>query len=66
MIPLESILKTRYALKCDKANDGQYMLEMYLANMTKKCCNVRYRIILTDVNMPRMDGIEASEKIFQN
>ena len=42
------------------------MLEMYLANMTKKCCNVRYRIILTDVNMPRMDGIEASEKIFQN
>jgi len=24
---------------------------------------VRYRIVLTDINMPRMDGIEASEKI---
>ena len=38
---------------------------MYLQNMTKTCCDVRYRLILTDINMPRMDGIEAAEKIFQ-
>jgi len=37
---------------------------MYLANMQKTCCEVRYRIVLTDINMPRMDGIEASERIF--
>jgi len=32
--------------------------------MQKSCCNVHYRIILTDIDMPRMDGIEASERIF--
>jgi len=61
MIPLEAILNNTYGLKVDKANDGKQELDMYIANMTKTCCNVRYRIILTDINMPRMDGIEAAE-----
>ena len=39
------------------------MLKMYLDNMHKTCCDVRYRIVITDINMPRMDGIEASERI---
>ena len=64
MIPLEQILNNTYGLTCDKAKDGKEELDMYIANMTKKCCNARYRIILTDINMPRMDGIEASEQIF--
>ena len=41
------------------------MLTMYNANMQKKCCNVRYRIILTDQEMPKMNNIEASERIFK-
>jgi CheY-like chemotaxis protein len=60
MIPLEAILNNIYGLKVDKAQDGKQELEMYIANMTKTCCDVRYRIILTDINMPRMDGIEAA------
>lgn len=64
MIPVEQILTSDYGLKCDKANDGEIMLKMYLDNMEKTCCDVHYRIILTDINMPRMDGIEASERIF--
>ena len=63
MIALESVFENDYGLKCDKANDGKTMLNMYLANMQKTCCDIRYRIVLTDINMPRMDGIEASEKI---
>ncbi len=50
-------------MKCDKANNGQAALKMYLENMQKTCCDVRYRIVITDINMPRMDGIEASERI---
>lgn len=64
MIPLEQIFNT-YGLICDKAHDGVQEVEMYYQNMKKTCCDVRYRIILTDINMPRMDGIEAAERIFQ-
>ena len=52
-----------FGLKCDKANDGVQEVDLYMANMNKTCCDVRYRLILTDINMPRMDGIEASERI---
>lgn len=65
MIPIETIFNDEHGLKCDKANDGQALLMMYLNNMQKKCCDVHYRIILTDINMPRMDGIEASERILK-
>ena len=65
MIPLENILVHTYGLTVDKAKDGFEELNMYLENMNKKCCDVHYRIILTDINMPRMDGIEASQRIFE-
>ena len=64
MIPLEQILSNEYHLRCDKASNGCEFLQMYLENMQKTCCNVRYRILLTDINMPQMDGVEASEQIF--
>ena len=36
---------------------------MYLENMTKTCCESRYRMILTDIGMPVMDGCEAAVRI---
>ena len=31
--------------------------------MTKECCDVRYRCIFTDINMPEMDGITEARHI---
>lgn len=64
MISIEHIFADQYGLRCDKVSDGQSMLTMYMESMQKTCCDYRYRIILADINMPRMDGIEASERIF--
>ena len=36
---------------------------MYLKSMTKTCCNVRYKVIFTEIKMPLMDGITAAKKI---
>ena len=38
---------------------------MYMANAEKICCDVRYRLVLTDIQMPVMDGIKAAKLIRQ-
>ena len=47
----------------DKAENGKVALEMYCHSMQKTCCDIRYKVILTDINMPVMDGITSAHKI---
>ena len=68
LTPLEQIFANDYNLRCDKVanNDGEMLLNMYVRNIQKTCCGVHYRIILmTDINMPRMDGLELVRKVRQ-
>ena len=33
--------------------------------MEKDCCDVKYKLIMTDLNMPNMDGFAAAEHILK-
>jgi CheY-like chemotaxis protein len=35
----------------------------FIANMQKTCCDLRYKLVLTDLNMPVMDGFDAARLI---
>lgn len=65
LIPLELILKEMFGLSVDKAMNGQEAVNMYAANLAKKCCDKRYKLVLMDLNMPIMDGYEATVQIIQ-
>jgi CheY-like chemotaxis protein len=65
LIPLELILKEMFQITVDRALNGQEALNMFQKNIMKKCCTLRYKLILMDLNMPVMDGYEAIEKILR-
>eukprot|EP00347_Sterkiella_histriomuscorum_P005052 403358085 len=66
LITLEFMLKDQSELIVDKANNGLEAVEMFKSNLlNKECCNQHYRLILMDLNMPVMDGYEATDQIIQ-
>lgn len=66
LIPLKYMISCDLKLSFDEADDGDVAFDLYKKNMAKKCCSVRYNIILTDINMPRMDGISMTQKILNH
>ena len=63
LIPLKAIMENAFGQTCDVASDGSMAVDLYLRSMTKTCCNKRYKLILTDIQMPTMDGIAEAKSI---
>ena len=60
LIPLEEMLLRNLGESVDKAMNGKEAVDMYITNLNKTCCSVRYELILMDLNMPIMDGYEST------
>lgn len=65
LLCLEDILKNQFELKCETASNGQIALEMFEKNMKKMCCQYKYKMVITDINMPIMDGYQLAENIIK-
>ena len=62
-IALKLIIFDLFRLSCDVAANGEIAVEMFKLGFDKQCgCADRaYRIIFMDLNMPILDGFEASK-----
>lgn len=65
LMMLQQMLQQEFDLKADEAQDGLIEIEMYQKNLSKTCCDSRYRLILTDINMPNLDGLEAAVQVLE-
>lgn len=65
VVPLRMILKTKYDVQIDRAENGKIGADMYKANAEKTCCTNYYKLIFMDINMPVMDGYQSTEAIFK-
>ena len=62
LFPLEMILQG-FGLFSEKASGGQEAIDRFIANRKKKCCKVKFQLVLMDLNMPEVDGFKATTKI---
>mmetsp|Transcript_4123 Transcript_4123/g.3043 ORF Transcript_4123/g.3043 Transcript_4123/m.3043 type:complete len:84 (-) Transcript_4123:76-327(-) len=63
---LQMILEYVFGVKCDVAYCGSEALKKVEQRMNKLhqyACSDVYPLILTDINMPEMDGIQFSKKV---
>ena len=54
----------KYDIPCDEAEDGEEAVHMVLESNKRQCCP-GYHLILMDLNMPVMGGIEATREILK-
>lgn len=66
LMPLKAVIQKQYGHKCDEAINGAIAVDMYCQSMTKTCCDVRYKCIFTDINMPEMDGITEAKQVIEH
>ncbi len=51
-----------FHLRVDKADNGKMAIEMINERTKKQCCK-GYRVVFMDINMPVMDGVQATNVI---
>ncbi|KRW99404.1 CheY-like superfamily [Pseudocohnilembus persalinus] len=66
---IQMILKTRYNIFCDTAYNGLEAFELVESkqdkdNICKNGCDSHYKLIIMDIDMPIMDGIQSAKKIY--
>lgn len=67
ILAISMVLEEYWNLQADTASNGEIAVQMFKTAYSKSCgCkNRHYRLIWMDIEMPVMNGIEATEEIFR-
>ena len=60
---ISSVIFKRFGIVSDQCSNGFEVIEKIKYELTKKCCQVHYKLLFIDINMPGMGGFSACEHI---
>lgn len=60
---ISSVIFKRFGIVSDQCSNGFELIEKIKNELTKKCCQVHYKLLFIDINMPGMGGFSACEHI---
>ena len=65
VVPLKMLLRATYNLTIERADNGLLGVGAYERNATQKCCKTYFELIFMDINMPVMNGYDATKGILK-
>ena len=63
LMPLEAILTDMMEVEVNQANGGQEAIDKFKADHAKTCCSDFIKLIFMDVNMPGVNGLQATQAV---
>lgn len=63
MLPLEHMLRKEFEIETVSFDNAKDALSCYVRRLQNKCCWRSFKLILTDIQMPEMDGFKFAETL---
>ena len=53
-------------MKAELVTNAREAIEKFIVNRNNVCCDIKFRLIIMDLNLPNNQGFEALEKIMEH
>ena len=63
LYPLECMLEANFKIKSTSVSCGATAIKLYQLKIQSECCRNMYRLVMTDIQMPEVDGFMVAERI---
>ena len=60
------MLQQKFQIRSERTTQGREALERFIENRKKGCCDVKFKLIIMDLNLPDNQGFEAIEQIMEH
>ena len=63
LYPLECMLEANFKINSTSVSCGATAIKLYQLKIQSECCRNMYRLVMTDIQMPEVDGFMVAERI---